>query len=268
MKRPVIFTDLDGTLLDHETYSFAKALQALSLIRERRIPLVICSSKTRREIEHYRELLVNRHPFVSENGGGLFIPRGYFPFPLPDYGFPVSEENDFIVIRLGASYPELREAMDELRREGFSVRGFGDMTAEEVSALTKLTLAEAEMAKERDFDEAFILEKDCDMDSLRAAIAERGFHYTQGRFHHILGDSDKGKAVSLLTGLYRRWLGEILTIAIGDSPNDIPMLEMVDYPVAVRKPDGSCDQRISVSNLIRADGIGPAGWNKAICELL
>jgi mannosyl-3-phosphoglycerate phosphatase len=74
MQRVLIFTDLDGTLLD-SSYSFNDALPALDLIRERAIPLIICSSKTRAEIEHYRKRLDNRHPFISENGGGFLSRR-------------------------------------------------------------------------------------------------------------------------------------------------------------------------------------------------
>ena len=78
MKKLIIFTDLDGTLLDHKTYSFENAFEALQAIKEKNIPLIICSSKTRSEIEYYREKLSNNHPFVSENGGGIFLPEGYF----------------------------------------------------------------------------------------------------------------------------------------------------------------------------------------------
>ena len=76
----IIFTDLDGTLLDHNTYSFKKAFPALRIIKKKKIPLIICTSKTKGEIEHYRKKLKNNHPFVSENGGAIFIPKDYFDF--------------------------------------------------------------------------------------------------------------------------------------------------------------------------------------------
>ena len=47
----VIYTDLDGTLLDHVTYTFHPALDALELIEKKKIPLIISTSKTRPEIE-------------------------------------------------------------------------------------------------------------------------------------------------------------------------------------------------------------------------
>jgi predicted mannosyl-3-phosphoglycerate phosphatase (HAD superfamily) len=58
----VIFTDLDGALLDRETYSFEPALPALRFIKEKKIPLIFVSSKTRAEIEGYRKKLKNTIP--------------------------------------------------------------------------------------------------------------------------------------------------------------------------------------------------------------
>lgn len=293
-KNLIIFTDLDGTLLDHYTYSFEKALPALRLIKEKGIPLIICSSKTRSEIEYYRKKLSNDHPFISENGGGIFIPKDYFEFSgknnknvipakagiqeemdsrLKTSGITEKRiftyENNYYIIRLGAKYSDLRKALLELHSEGFNLKGFGDMTAEEVSELANMNIDEAEMSRERDFDEPFVFEgSKTDEQRLLESISAKGFNFTQGRFFHILGNSDKGKAVSVLIDLYTKKFGEVRTVALGDSPNDIPMLELVDYPVVVRKPDGSYDERINMPNLIKADGIGPDGWNKEILKLI
>jgi len=294
MKKLVIFTDLDGTLLDHYTYSFEKALPALELLKQKNLPLVICSSKTRKEIEHYRRKLDNHHPFISENGGGIFIPKDYFGFTVKNNKNVIpakagiqedmdsrlrtsgmtekrifSYENNYYIIRLGAKYSDLRKALLELHSEGFNVKGFGDMTAEELADIANMSIDEAGMAKERDFDEPFVFDgSEIDEQRLLETIIAKGFSFTQGRFFHILGNSDKGKAVSILTDLYRRKFGEIITVAIGDSPNDIPMLKRVDYPVIVQKPDESYDPRINIPNLIRTEGIGPDGWNKAISKIL
>jgi mannosyl-3-phosphoglycerate phosphatase len=281
MKKLIIFTDLDGTLLDYSTYFFEAALPALKMLKEKNIPLIICSSKTRKEIEYYRKKLGNNHPFISENGGGIFIPKGCFEFgvqdsynpPSPPFskggrgGFP--KENDYHVIRLGAKYSDLRKAIKALKKEGFDVKGFGDMTVEEVAEIANMSIDEAIMAKERDFDEPFVFQgNDEETQRLLDSIKSKGFTFTQGRFFHILGNSDKGKAVSILIDLYKRKFAEIITIAIGDSPNDIVMLEKVEYPVIVQKPDESYDPQINIANLIKADGIGPEGWNKAVSTLV
>jgi len=73
----LVFTDLDGTLLDSDTYSYKSALPALKLIKNKKIPLIFCSSKTKSEIEMYRKRIGNDDPFISENGGGIFIPKDY-----------------------------------------------------------------------------------------------------------------------------------------------------------------------------------------------
>ncbi len=269
MKKLVIFTDLDGTLLDDATYSFEKALPALELVRQSAIPLILCSSKTRAEIEYYRKKLVNAYPFVSENGGGIFIPKNYFDFPLLAVSFPIEEETDYNVIRLGAGYSDLRNAVKELQREGFDITGFGDMSEKELADMTNMNIDEAVMAKERDFDEPFLYRgPDHKLPLLFRSISQKGFTITKGRFFHILGSSDKGIAVSILTDLYKRKYGKIKTIALGDSPNDIPMLERVDYPVLVQKRNGEYDPQIDMPKLIKADGIGPEGWNKALIEFL
>jgi mannosyl-3-phosphoglycerate phosphatase len=93
MKQIIVFTDLDGTLLDYRNYSFEKALPALELIKQKNIPLVICSSKTRSEIEYYRKKLSNDHPFISENGGGIFIPKDYFESGVQSSEFGAEEED-------------------------------------------------------------------------------------------------------------------------------------------------------------------------------
>ena len=75
----VVFTDLDGTLLDHHSYSWAAAEEALKELERRRVPLVLVTSKTRAEVEALQRKLGSVQPFVTENGGGIFIPHGYFP---------------------------------------------------------------------------------------------------------------------------------------------------------------------------------------------
>jgi mannosyl-3-phosphoglycerate phosphatase len=265
----VVFTDLDGTLLDYSTYSFEKALPALDLIRQRAIPLIVCSSKTRTEIEHYREKLANTHPFISENGGGIFIPKKYFASPLSIASYPIDEEADYDMIKLGARYSSLRKAVKELQREGFEIIGFGDMTSRELADMTNMNIEEAEMAKKRDFDEPFIYRgPHHGLPRLLSSINQKGFTFTQGRFFHILGNSDKGVAVSILIDLYKRKYRNLGTIALGDSPNDLPMLESVDFPVLVQKQDGTYDPQVDIPNLTRVDGIGPEGWNRAILEFM
>jgi mannosyl-3-phosphoglycerate phosphatase len=263
MMKPLIFTDLDETLLERRTYSFDRALEALVFIKKKDIPLVIVSSKTRAEIEHYREKLHNIHPFVVENGGGIYIPHGYF---RDLSNITISRQEAYDVIVLGTPYAELRQALQLLRTEGFIVRGFGDMTQEEIIHLTGLSTEDAKMAAERQFDEPFTFEGD--IRKLSVSVERKDLRLSMGRFFHLTGESDKGRAVDILLELYRRQFGDITSIALGDSPSDAPMLRMVDCPVLVQKDDGTYDENVKVPKLIKAEGIGPEGWKRAVMKLL
>jgi mannosyl-3-phosphoglycerate phosphatase len=264
--RFLVFSDLDGTLLDHDTYSFAPARPALEALRQRGIPLILCTSKTRAETERIREALGNRHPFITENGGAIYMPAGYFPT-----GDPESTRDDGYFVRsFGTPYGELRRVLEEIRaRVAPSLRGFGDMSAAEVAAACGFSLAEAEAAKKREFDEPFLAGDRESLEAVRrAALAVRLHVVRGGRFHHLVGENDKGRAVRVLAGIFERAFGPATTVGLGDSLNDEPMLRSVDVPVVVRKPDGRHDPAVRVPGLVRAPGVGPEGWREAVLDIL
>ena len=260
----IIFTDLDGTLLDRETYSFAPAERALRFIRETSVPLILSTSKTRAEIEMYRKKLQNTHPFFSENGGAVFVPKGYFSFP-----FPCDRElEEYFVLELGASYLQILEVLNSIKREtGVRIKGFSDLTDEELVVLCGLTLEEAHLAKMREYDEPFLIEGgEAEIEVVKRKIAEKGMTCVSGgRFLHLTGKNDKGKAVNVLKELYGFEFFSILTVGIGDSPNDCDMLRAVDYPILL---DGGKCSSSSIRNLICIDGTGPRAWNEAILSLI
>lgn len=158
----LVITDLDGTLLDHDTYSFAGAQPALDLLRRLRAPVIFTSSKTRAEILMWRELMDNRHPFISENGGAVYYPADYFP---------CSPEADVF----GDPYAELVQALEEASAESACrVTGFARMTVDEVARECSMAPALALLAKRREFDEPFLAHDEDKLDALLAAIAARG----------------------------------------------------------------------------------------------
>jgi len=263
----LIFSDLDGTLLDHKTYSFEEAKPALNALKLRDIPLIFCSSKTRPEIEMYRELTGNDHLFISENGGGIYVPQDYETNSF-DYD---TKTDGYKVIALGTQYDTLVAVLNSVSQDtGIKVRSFSEMKISEISEYTGLDPSLAELSKMREYDEPFIiLGNDEAAECIKQEIIGRGFNYTQGSmFHHIMGKNDKGKAVKRLVPIFKRRFPELSSAGLGDSLNDLPMLEAVDIPILVQKPDGKYDQRISIDKLVHADGVGPVGWNRSVLELL
>lgn len=262
----LVFTDLDGTLLNHETYSFEPALTAINTLKEKNVPLVFCTSKTRAEIEEIKLQLDNIHPFISENGGAIFIPKNYFS---QSFHF-TREDSNYLIVELGTSYTKLREAFNQMcTLLPGKLRGFGDLTPQELADFCGLSLPQALLAKKRDYDEPFILE-DEELEEVIKEMAGRSDLQINrgGRFYHLIGHNDKGKAVLQLRDIYKEKSAHLRTIALGDSLNDLPMLKVVDYPILVQKPDGSYDPSVKLNNLILAPDSGPSGWSEALLKLL
>ena len=265
--RLVLFTDLDGTLLDAGTCRYDAARPALDRLRENQVPLIICTSKTRAEVEPLRIQVANQDPFIIENGGALYIPAGYFT------NAPAGSRtrDGYHVLDLGVPYPSLRESLRRIEeRVGVSLVGFGDLTVEEIMQETGLAQRDAERARRREYDEPFLitnhhamLEKICE------AAAQDGLTVLPGsRFFHLLGGTDKGRACRVLIDCYRQEWGVVCTAGIGDSLNDLPMLEVVDWPFLVERSGGGHAEGVALEGLTRLQGIGPAGWAEAIKKLL
>ena len=261
----IIYTDLDGTLLDHGSYSWRAAKPALDLIKKRGIPLILCSSKTRAEMQPLQTELGIMGPIICENGGGVFAPGGH---PLAQKGHWRPLEASWMMWPIGMDIAELRTRFEGFKMK-FEARGFGDMSDAEVAGLTGLSLEQAARARRREFNEPLILPHAAEQEAefIKAAHAA-GLQVTQGgRFYHLLGGGDKGRAVELVSRLYRELHTGLETMALGDAPNDAPMLKEVDRPVLVRRHDGT-HADIEAQNLYKADGIGPAGWNEAVLKVL
>ena len=266
MKRVIlIFTDLDGSLLDHEGYSYENALTALAIIRARSIPLVFATSKTRAEVVSLQEDMVIREPFIAENGGGIFFPRGYRGFRIPG----AVERGPHTLIALGRSYAEIRRFV-EARKARFAIRGAGDLSLEELVGLTGLSQDQARLARQREFTEPFLLDDDTELAALREEALAAGLKITRGgRFHHLIGiEQDKGRAVRRVAEIFRDNMSEeLLTVGIGDRPDDFPMLSAVDIPVLMPHPDGLYED-LTLPNLLRAPCPGSLGWNEAVKGIL
>jgi mannosyl-3-phosphoglycerate phosphatase len=268
----LIFTDLDGTLLDYHTYSFDAARPALKRIEELDIPLVIVSSKTRSEIE----VLIKSFPikprvFIVENCGALFFQRDM----ALGQKFELEAGEPYFILQLGIPYKEVLEGLHATQKEcSATIRGFSSMSTQEVSEITGLDLDSAARAKDREFSEPFIFMGTLDeFQCLVQGLGKRGLMCIEGgRFRHALGRYDKGMAVRKTLQLFQDISPEIewKTIGLGDSPNDFPMLEAVDTAVLVQRYDSTYADYLSGSGrvMIKAPGIGPVGWNRVILELI
>ncbi len=253
----VIFTDLDGTLLD-ERYRCDKALNVIGKLKELKIPIIFVSAKTRYEQEVFRKALGIDDPFVVEDGSAIYVPKGYFD-SLKNFNRKIKydKRNGYDTLILGVPFEEIRVAIEEVMRK-FHVRCYSCMSVEEVAKVTGLSLDMAELAMRREFSEVIV---EADERALEL-LGERFNVKVGGRFFHVYGKgANKGKAVRILTELYREKFGDVLTVGIGNSYTDLEMLKVVDVPALVRNRDGWIDVDFDV---YRARGIATQGWIEVV----
>jgi mannosyl-3-phosphoglycerate phosphatase len=263
MTKILIFTDLDGSLLNHGDYSFEDARPSLARIRRHQIPLIMTTSKTRSEIEALQVEMGLREPFIVENGGGVFFQEGYRDFTIAES----RHESGYTLVQLGIPYDRIRHCLEQIRaRLQIGIKGFGDMSAEDIAAATGLSPDRVAMARVREFTEPFLLTSGADLVAVKEMAAKLGLKVTSGgRFHHLIGDrQDKGAAVRLVRDIFHRNTGsDWLTVGVGDSENDLSLLTQVDIPVLIPNPAQGA-LHIQRPGLLRAGEPGCRGWNSVI----
>ena len=266
----VVVTDVDGCLVDHRTYSHADADPAVRRLKAADIPLVLCSSKTRAELERLREEMGLTSPFVVENGGALYVPVGTFPAGV----LGARHVPGYDVLEFGRPRDEVVAKLLQISaRLGIEVSSFSGMSVDRVAEECGLSLAQARLAKLREYDEPFRLVEPDPFARTKLWRALRGVGLrcsAGGRYDHVTGRTDKGIPVPILRRLYAPAAGEVVMVGLGDSLNDLELLNAVDIPVVVRNSAAGTWE--SLQRQVRGAWVtgrdGPAGWNEAIGSLL
>lgn len=261
----IVFTDLDGTLLDAETYSFEAAREALCAIRSARIPLVLSTSKTRAELRVISSSIGFADPWIAENGAVVSIPTGYFPFHLSSSW----TDGDRYVIRFGCAYEETVGALRSAsRKSDVPVMGFSDLNAAKIAELTGMPLPDAMRAKEREHDEPFLILGENRSEPLLKAIEALGKTWTRGgRFYHISDPIEKGTAVRFLRDQFQKVDADTRCIGLGDALNDVSLLAACDVRVILPSRFAEEMQRRLPTAVIAREP-GPVGWNQAILAFM
>jgi mannosyl-3-phosphoglycerate phosphatase family protein len=293
-----VFTDIDGTLVDINTAEYGKETDKLiRLIKERNIPLILTSAKTRLEQNKIREDLGISDPFIVENGGAIVIPKGYFPdYALRDIKYPLRETqetkngaidvNHEIVVELGKPADYIRAKLSDIRKKySINFSGVADISVEKLSNLALISREQAKRMAQRNYGETILQIQSEDIARFIKYVQEDGMKVIHGgRFFDVTVGTDKGIAVGILKKLFKdKFHNNVTFFGIGDSTNDIPMLNLMDIPILVQRQDSSwvddgeikmknavdsSRNSISSNKLIKVEGIGPNGWENAIHKII
>jgi mannosyl-3-phosphoglycerate phosphatase len=256
----IVFSDLDGSLLDHDTYDWQPARPALEALKHRDIPLVLVSSKTLAELEEYSQQLDLQCPVVAENGAVTHFPADYFPATTT-------------LSTATSTRAQLQSLYEEVKlASSFKCKAFYELGVSGIVRETGLTERQAARANEREASEPILwLDSDDRAVQFEKEMMARGLRCIMGgRFLHLMGATDKGAAVRLLMNAYSsKWPDKILmSVSLGDGPNDLSMLASTDIAVVI---PGKHKHRMTLSTrnrVLKPPSPGPVGWNEAVLQIL
>ncbi len=244
----LVFTDLDGTLLSHQDYSWDAARPALERLAGIGAGVVLASSKTGAEIGILRVSMgLQQWPAIVENGAGLLEP-------------------DATAALEASTYAQLRANLMKISanlRDCF--RGFGDMDLSEICKRTGLPQADAQRAQQRAFSEPGVwLGTTEQKANFLKQLAKFGIAAREGgRFLTLSFGQTKADQMALITSRF----APRHTIALGDAPNDVEMLEATDVGVIIANPHKSPLPSLegeAAGRITRTTYEGPKGWNEAM----
>lgn len=265
----MIFTDLDGTLLDHHNYSFKAAQPTLDKLQDKGIPVIPNTSKTFAEVIELRRSLKLETPFIVENGAAVYIPTTFFTHQ--PYGTTIKD--GFWVKTFSAPIAHWLILLENLQDDfAGEFQHFAAMSIEQIMQATGLTQKQAELAATREFCEPVLwLTDDASKKLFIQAAEELGASPLQGgRFLHITGKCDKGQALTWLLKEQHKQNGNLhcKAIALGDGHNDIAMLEAADLAVRILSPTSPPPALTRQDSVITSTYLGPSGWAECIEKIV
>lgn len=268
-RKILIFTDFDGTLLDHYSYSFAAAQRSIERLSKLGIPIIPNTSKTLAEVCILQKEMGLKTPLIVENGAAIYLPKNFLPQKPKGAvwkdGYWIksfAQKRSYwqgIIKKIGASHIGQFET-------------FGSMDIDRIAEITGLDENSAMRAAQRQFGEPVLwLGTDSQRNEFIVKAKKLGaFPLLGGRFLHICGNSNKGIALLWLLNEYERQHKQhiVTSVALGDGNNDIDMLEVADTAVRIASPVHAPPQLQRTHKVYTSSKTGPEGWKEVIDQLI
>ncbi|MCG6659389.1 HAD-IIB family hydrolase [Halomonas campisalis] len=262
----LLFTDLDGSLLDPHCPDGSPARPWLARLKQHGVPVIPVTCRTRSELAPLRLALgLADTPFIAENGAVVGLPPAWCHARLDRRPGP----DGLVVKTLGVDIGFIRKRLSVWRqRLGADFTLMSEIALEELSVVAGLEEGEARLARMREGSEPLLWHgDDAQLEALREGLAGDGLSLLRGeRFWHVTGQADKGRAVDWLLSRFEALRGRRPhTLALGDGPNDVGMLEAVDQAVVIRNRHGLTVEPAQPA-LYRTVATGAAGWVEGVAH--
>jgi predicted mannosyl-3-phosphoglycerate phosphatase (HAD superfamily) len=170
------------------------------------IPAVWVTNRSRLEFDAARRKQAHTHPFIAEGGSGVYLPEGYFHL-RPEKTIRLGR---FTCVPVAETLPAAANALEALSEETHvPAVALSSLSPRELAQNTGLPQREAELVRQRDFDELFFFAGASEKDIRRFVQAGREKKY-ELRQHGVMWSLAIGaslkRCIQSLAKLYDRAL--------------------------------------------------------------
>ena len=201
------------------------------------IPIVWVTARSRAQMDEPRRKFGHQHPFIGEDGCGVYLPEDYFHLRPAK----TVRKGRFTCIPLAAVQPAACDALELLSEQtGVSTVSLRSLAPRELEQNTALPPRDAELARQRDFDELFFFAGAAETDVARF-VAEANSRRIALRQHGVLWSlavgADLGLCIRELSKLYERALRtHPMVLGIATSAEAEGLLPACDRGLLLAKP--------------------------------
>jgi predicted mannosyl-3-phosphoglycerate phosphatase (HAD superfamily) len=195
----ILFIAVDS-LIPARGKSFPGLDEFTAALDHQGIPAVWLTSRSRLQFDEPRRKLGHTHPFIAEDGCAVYLPEDYFHL-RPDSVASKQEKQStvrlgrFTCLPIAEALPAAAEALEKLSEDtGVPVVTLGSLSPRELAQNTNLPHHDAELSRQRDFDELFFFAGVSDKDVERC-VAEGRRRKLQLRQHGVLWSIAIGASV-------------------------------------------------------------------------
>ena len=258
----LIFTDLDGSLLNHINFKFNTIKPFILKCLRNNIRIIPNTSKTKNEVESFSEQLGVDIPFIVENGSAIHN----LDLVCSHFG----KNNKSLILSRTAD--EIFEIFNN--KVPFSLRKhcsfLKDMNASKQSKVLGLNGEKLTSALNRLYSIPLILNGSIEIKNELVNIfndLDIKLH-EGGRVINICDNCSKGDAMKIILKKMEDIKKKYHSIVIGDSPNDMSMLALSNQPCVVPLPDHQNLKNLKIKKVIRANQVAPDGWKEVVLKSL
>ena len=268
MKSYLIFSDLDGTFLHHQNYSYGKNDLVIEKLKKHNHQIIFNSSKTFSEIKLIlKKLKLTMMPFSCENGATLYFPKTIFKKIKKSQSF-----EDYWKINLtNKNSLKWYKILKKLKKD-FHFELICDLSKKDLLKLTNLKNIKQMLNREAS---QLIIWKDSKKNfnelSKIIKINYKGSLNQGGRFIQISSPCNKRIATKEICHIYHELFRDKYYqpfIALGDNKNDKDMLNFAKYACVIKNKYSTPIKLNSLKkNVFYSQKEAPLGWSESLINL-